>query len=118
MIRVTSLVVIAALMATPVLAAGPTSQAQGRHIAARDCGACHAIGQTGPSPISLAPPFRALGQRYEVDALAESLAEGISVGHPMMPVRVYSPGDIRSLLAYLRSLQPARPHLKKSPATR
>jgi len=58
-----------------------------------------------------APPFRELGQRYDPDALAEALAEGISVGHPMMPERVYAPDSIKALLAYLHSLQPVRPHV-------
>jgi hypothetical protein len=37
--------------------------------------------------------------------LAESLAAGISVGHPDMPEFVFEPDDIAAILAYLNSIQ-------------
>ena len=56
-----------------------------------------------------APPFRTLGGRYNLEDLAESLTEGISVGHPKMPVVEYSPIQTSRIIAYLKGLQPLRP---------
>jgi mono/diheme cytochrome c family protein len=49
-----------------------------------------------------------LHERYDVEALAEALAEGIIVGHTgdrQMPQFVLSPAEIDDLLAYLKSLE-------------
>jgi cytochrome c len=46
-----------------------------------------------------------LHQRYPVDDLAESLAEGISTGHPTMPEWRFDPGQIGDLIAYLKTLE-------------
>lgn len=93
--------------AVPVAAQAPT----GRQIAERDCGACHAVTASDTSRDPAAPPFRTLGARYDVGNLAEALAEGISVGHPKMPVFSYPPDQIQRLIDYLRRLQPIRPHV-------
>ena len=50
-----------------------------------NCARCHAIDKVSPSPLPIAPPFRSLNERYPVENLAESLAEGIVTGHPTMP---------------------------------
>jgi len=81
---------------------------RGRAFAQRHCAMCHAIGRTGSSPYAPAPPFRTLHERYDVEALAEALAEGIVVGHGgarQMPQFVLSPAEIDDLLAYLKSLE-------------
>jgi cytochrome c len=81
---------------------------RGRTLAQRNCATCHAIGRTGSSPYSPAPPFRTLHERYDVEALAEALAEGIVVGHGgarQMPQFVLTPAQIDDLLAYLKSLE-------------
>jgi mono/diheme cytochrome c family protein len=81
---------------------------RGRAYAERHCSTCHAIGRTGSSPYPPAPPFRTLHERYDVEALAEALAEGIVVGHAgarPMPQFVLSPAEIDDLLAYLKSLE-------------
>ena len=81
---------------------------RGRAFAQRHCATCHAIGPTGSSPYEPAPPFRTLHERYDVEALAEALAEGIIVGHGgarQMPQFVLSPTEIDDLLAYLKSLE-------------
>jgi hypothetical protein len=57
--------------------------------------------------VALAPPFRVLPQRYPVDHLAEALAEGIVVGHPMMPQFTFDPPEIDALLTYIESLSPS-----------
>jgi len=81
---------------------------RGRAFAQRNCATCHAVGRTGTSPYAPAPPFRTLHERYDVEALAEALAEGIIVGHGgarQMPQFVLSPAEIDDLLAYLKSLE-------------
>jgi cytochrome c len=88
-------------------AGGPTPAAAGRRIVERDCAGCHAVGPQGASPLPQAPPFRDLHRKYDVEDLAESLAEGIVAGHPAMPERTYEPSDVAALIAYLKSLGPA-----------
>ena len=81
---------------------------RGRAYAQRHCATCHAIGPTGSRPYAPAPPFRTLHERYDVEALAEALAEGMIVGHGgarQMPQFVLSPVEIDDLLAYLKSLE-------------
>jgi len=78
----------------------------GRAIAEQHCAACHAIGPDDESPMADVPAFRDLHENYPVEHLAESLAEGIMVGHPEMPVFVLDPMQIEGFLAYLKSLEP------------
>jgi mono/diheme cytochrome c family protein len=91
-----------------IAAAGDLPLERGRAIATAKCARCHAIGTEGPSPVALAPPFRLLPQRYPVDHLAEALAEGIVVGHPMMPEFAFDPPEIDALLSYIGSLSRAQ----------
>ena len=106
---VTSLVLV--VVAVGVMSAAPVSTLEierGRAYAQRHCATCHAIGRTGSSPYAPAPPFRTLHERYDVEALAEALAEGMIVGHGgarQMPQFVLSPAEIDDLLAYLKSLE-------------
>ena len=72
-----------------------------------NCSRCHAVGRSGASPHHSAPPFRTLGQRYSIDALAEALAEGLYTGHPDMPEFVFDISDVGAILAYLHSIQVA-----------
>lgn len=76
----------------------------GRLFAQQNCAHCHAIGRSGRSPFSAAPPFRELPDRYRVSDLAEAFAEGIFVGHEAMPEFALSPRTIDDLLAYIDSL--------------
>lgn len=73
----------------------------GRKIAVRDCGGCHAPGEKGESLIEGTSPLRDFAKRWPVEYLAESLAEGIVSGHPLMPDYQYTPEQINDLLAYL-----------------
>jgi len=90
--------------------AGPAEQsillAEGKALAEMHCSTCHAIGTSGASPLQVAPPFRTLGQKYDLDNLQEALAEGIAVGHPEMPQFEFSPEQSDALIAYLKSIQP------------
>jgi mono/diheme cytochrome c family protein len=102
---------IGVALAAGVVQAAPVSTMEierGRAYAQRHCATCHAIGRTGSSPYAPAPPFRTLHERYDVEALAEALAEGMIVGHSgarQMPQFVLSPAEIDDLLAYLKSLE-------------
>jgi mono/diheme cytochrome c family protein len=89
-------------------AAAQTSIAErGEAIAQQHCARCHAIRDTGDSPMGLAPPFRDLSKRYPIDNLAEALAEGIVTGHPSMPRFAFDPREIDALLTYISRLRPS-----------
>jgi mono/diheme cytochrome c family protein len=78
---------------------------RGEALLAKNCARCHAIGRTGASAHSQAPPFRTLSRKYPIEGLAEALAEGIFVGHPDMPEFVFEADEVGAILAYLRSIQ-------------
>ncbi len=69
------------------------------------CAKCHSVDRVGPSPLSVAPPFRKLHERYPVETLQESLAEGIVTGHPSMPEFQLDPGQVNDVITYLKSLE-------------
>jgi len=123
-VRLAAAVMAIATFATPILAqprdaisvGRPDEVAAGRSIVARDCASCHAIDPRGPSPLPEAPPFRTLHLKYDVEDLAESLAEGIVAGHPAMPAKPYEPSDVDAVIAYLKSLGPAAEPDAEKPA--
>ena len=78
---------------------------RGEELLQRDCARCHAVGRTGASPRQDAPAFRTLGQRYPIESLEESLAEGIMSGHPDMPEFAFDAEDVGAIIAYLKSIQ-------------
>ena len=78
---------------------------RGEELLGAKCARCHAVLRTGESPHSAAPAFRTLSRRYPIEGLAESLAEGLSVGHSDMPEFVFQPDEIAAILAYLKSIQ-------------
>jgi cytochrome c len=92
------------LFAVPARAEGGDATL-GLRLAQEWCAKCHAIGPVGASPLQAAPPFRELHLRYNMEDLAESLAEGILVGHPSMPVFRFDPDQIANLIAYLKTLE-------------
>jgi mono/diheme cytochrome c family protein len=85
-------------------ALSPASQ-RGLVFVQAHCAQCHAIGKVGASPLAIAPPFRELHLRYPVESLQESLAEGIMTGHPTMPEFRLDPGQINSVISYLKTLE-------------
>jgi mono/diheme cytochrome c family protein len=93
------------LISACVTEARESSILRGRAFAQANCARCHAIGRSGKSPLPKAPPFRTLHERYPVEDLTESLAEGIRTGHPAMPEFVLNKDQIRDLIAYLKSLE-------------
>ena len=80
-------------------------ESRGEGLVTSNCSRCHAVGRAGSSTHPEAPPFRTLGQRYPIEALAEALAEGLSSGHPDMPEFRFEIGDVNAILAYLESIQ-------------
>lgn len=86
------------------MALSPSEQ-RGLVFAKTNCAQCHSIDPAGPSPLSVAPPFRDLHERYPVEDLQESLAEGIRTGHPGMPEFVLEPDQIGDFIAFLKSLE-------------
>ncbi len=92
------------MLLTPALAA-PSDVQRGKAYASRHCARCHAIDLVSNSPLKAAPPFRTLHNRYPIESLAESLAEGITTGHPAMPRVELSPDQIHDLLAFLKTLE-------------
>ena len=102
------LLAAAAVIVMPAVAsAQPPSPAEqrGQTFVRANCARCHAVDKVGPSPLSVAPPFRDLHLRYQVDVLAEAFAEGIRTGHPSMPEFRLDPGQIGDVIAYLKSLE-------------
>ncbi len=97
-------IIIAALLATPALAAS-TAEQRGKAFARANCARCHAVDRTSASRLGIAPPFRTLHQRYPIENLGEALAEGISTGHADMPVFELTPNQIHDLLSYLKTLE-------------
>jgi cytochrome c len=103
------LVCVVALVVCPLLANAqsvlePAAQ-RGRSLLQANCSHCHAIGPVGASPLKVAPPFRTLHTKYPVETLAEPLAEGIVTGHPSMPEFRFDAGQVRDILAYLKTLE-------------
>jgi cytochrome c len=78
---------------------------QGRRLARTYCARCHAIDKVSLSPLTIAPPFRTLHERYPVETLQEALAEGIVTGHPSMPEFRFDPDQINDFLVFLKSLE-------------
>ena len=77
---------------------------QGEAIATRDCAACHATGTQGASPNPRAAAFRDFLRAATLEELRQSLASGITAGHPEMPRFNFSGSEVEALLAYIRSL--------------
>jgi mono/diheme cytochrome c family protein len=102
-----------ALLALPLVVVNPATAAEkdltakGEALVRENCSRCHAIGKEGDSPHPQAPPFRTLSNKYPIENLAESLAEGIVSGHPYMPIFVFSPQDLAAIINYLQSVQPS-----------
>lgn len=93
--------------AASVHALSPAAQ-RGAVLVRNRCAKCHAVDRFGKSPLRIAPPFRTLHTRYQVEDLQESLVEGIVSGHPSMPQFRFDPGQARDIIAYLKTLERPR----------
>jgi mono/diheme cytochrome c family protein len=85
--------------------AAAASVERGFTLAKTNCASCHSVDKVTPSPLSIAPPFRTLHERYPVESLQEALAEGIRTGHPTMPEFRFDADQIGDFLAYLKTLE-------------
>ncbi len=90
---------------TPDTDAAAAQRATGLEIAQARCATCHAVGETGASPVAGAPLFRELHTRYRFDVLEEELREGVHVGDTRMPQFAFTIAETDALIAYLRTLQ-------------
>jgi mono/diheme cytochrome c family protein len=90
--------------AQPVPGLDPAAQ-RGLVIARTHCARCHSIDKVTDSPLKIAPPFRTLHKKYPVEHLQESLAEGLSTGHPTMPEFRFAPDQVNDFIAYLKTLE-------------
>lgn len=102
--RLACLAAAAAVWASPGAALADAAQ-RGLVFVKTNCSMCHAIGRYDESPLSIAPPLRTLHERYPVESLEESFAEGIVTGHPTMPQFQLDAARINDLMAYLKSLE-------------
>ncbi|MEQ1784308.1 MAG: cytochrome c [Hyphomonadaceae bacterium] len=83
----------------------PAMIESGRRIVEIQCISCHAVRADGQSRNKQAPPLRTLAERYPVTGLEQAFAQGIMVGHPGMPDFHFNQSQIKSILAYLNSIQ-------------
>jgi mono/diheme cytochrome c family protein len=96
------------------LSGGPShaldaEQQHGKELLQKMCARCHAVGTTGASPNSLAPPFRTLGENklYDNDFL-QRLQEGYSTIHRFMPTFRFTREDAEAVVNYLKAIQTRR----------
>ena len=88
--------------AAPVL----SQPQEGLAFVQQNCAMCHAIGATGNSPHPAAPPFRRLGNSYDLGKLQVILQRGtILPAHPDMPLFKLDESTARAVISYLRSVQ-------------
>jgi mono/diheme cytochrome c family protein len=105
-VQIVPAALIAALLFAPTLPASASELTeQGQDIAQRLCSACHGIGRAERSPIPVAPSFRRIEPRVDLDQMIERLQNGLVAGHPEMPVFVLKEQEARALVAYMRSLR-------------
>lgn len=98
------LVLLLGLGVKSVVAAEPNVE-RGKMLAQTNCAKCHSIDKVTLSPLSIAPPFRTLHEKYPVESLQEALAEGIQTGHPTMPQFRFDRDQVADFIAYLKTLE-------------
>jgi mono/diheme cytochrome c family protein len=70
------------------------------------CARCHAVTETGHSPLAEAPPFRTFsdGKLYDED-FGQRLQKGLTSIHPDMPTFHFDRRDAEAVVSYLRAIQ-------------
>jgi cytochrome c len=70
------------------------------------CARCHAVTETGRSPLAEAPPFRSFGDSklYDED-FGQRLQSGLTSIHPDMPTFHFDRRDAEAAVSYLRAIQ-------------
>lgn len=87
------------------VAAAAGLEDRGKELLARFCAQCHAIDRVGQSPHLGAPPFRSIGNRYDINELTETMTDRLVSTHPDMPSFHFSQEDAKAVRAYLYSIQ-------------
>lgn len=78
---------------------------QGRALVQEFCAPCHAVGPDGKSTHPDAPPFSALGKKFDLDEFPHLLERGISSAHPDMPQFKFTQEHARAVRDYVRTIQ-------------
>ena len=99
------LAVAATLLLVVCIKAEAQSAQRGQIFARANCARCHSIDRVSPSPLAIAPPFRTLHNKYPVEQLQESLAEGIVTGHQNMPEFRLELDQIADFIAFLKTFE-------------
>jgi mono/diheme cytochrome c family protein len=81
--------------------AQPVRGEDGRALLGRHCGRCHALSESGASPLSGAPNLWTVLRSYEQGQLEFELSEGIGSRHSEMPQIQFSSEEISSIQDYL-----------------
>jgi mono/diheme cytochrome c family protein len=80
------------------------SAGNGKRVAQRYCGGCHAIEATGLSPNPKSPPFPLIAERYPRNNPAPVLIDGTVIRHPGMPEFNLLENETDGLVAYIRRI--------------
>jgi mono/diheme cytochrome c family protein len=86
-------------------ASGEDLENHGKALLTRLCARCHAVERIGRSPHPGAPPFRSIGERYDINELTDRMTERLVSTHPDMPDFQFSQDDATAVRAYLWSIQ-------------
>jgi cytochrome c len=89
----------------PALAQSPAAQ-RGLTFVRVHCAQCHSIDRVSESPLTIAPPFRTLHQKFPIESLERRLGEGIVASHPTMPQFQLEPDQLADVIAYLKTFGP------------
>ena len=81
--------------------------AKGKRLAEANCKICHAIYETGTSPLAVAPPFRNIAVNYDFAELEDAFNEGVATDHPAMPDWQMTPEQAEAIASYIMTLAPA-----------
>ena len=80
-------------------------QRHGKALLETMCARCHAVSETGKSPLTEAPPFRTFGDKlYDTD-FVQRLQDGLTTIHPGMPTFRVDRGDAEAAVNYLKAIQ-------------
>jgi cytochrome c len=88
----------------PAVAQEEDATARGKRLAESNCAICHAIYETGTSPLVIAPAFRDIAVNYDFADLEDAFNEGVATEHPAMPDWQMTPEQAEALAAYIMSL--------------
>jgi len=77
---------------------------QGKALAEKSCGNCHAVDAKGNSPDKNAPAFLNLSRRHPLLALRRPITQAIHAAHDQMPNFKPSNDEIDVIVAYINSL--------------